>query len=162
LDFYERSDLNAAPTSSEKICGCEVATFIDLVVMDELGIRPLGPTPRRLIALAVRPRSDNSVVFISIFTGLTVGDHASAPPTAASGSAIGSIGCSNLFASGKLFGRKRVARERNSWNPTTASARAPKGIRTNPAEPAFETHPRKRHGAAAQTRYLAARNVQSG
>ena len=41
--------------STEKVRllpGREVPAFIELVVIDELRIRPLGPTPRRLIALA--------------------------------------------------------------------------------------------------------------
>src|SRR5687768_739640 len=32
--------------------GGEVTTLVDLVVVDEAGIRPLRPTPRRLILLA--------------------------------------------------------------------------------------------------------------
>ena len=50
-----RSDLKPARTSAEKfrlLPGREVPAFVDLVVVDELVIRPLCPTPRRLIVLA--------------------------------------------------------------------------------------------------------------
>ena len=56
LQIDLRSDLNAARSSAAKSCGCfpgrEVAALVELVVMDELGIRPLCPAPRGLILLA--------------------------------------------------------------------------------------------------------------
>src|SRR5580704_10525002 len=48
----DRSDRKPARTSSEKSCGCsrsKVSTFVELVVMDEFGIRPLRAAPRAWI-----------------------------------------------------------------------------------------------------------------
>jgi hypothetical protein len=49
-----RNGLKAARSSAEKSCGCRriVPALVNLIVIDELVVCPLGPTSRRLIVLA--------------------------------------------------------------------------------------------------------------
>ncbi len=52
---YLRSDLNPSRTSSVKSFGCsqacKVPALVELIEMDQFGIRLLGPAPRRLVEL---------------------------------------------------------------------------------------------------------------